>query len=231
MKDDQAFSDIIFTICVVFNMILYIPHNSYKEQAKQSIQQYYFVRFNKMTDKEFKHLNRSELIEVIYQLQRNELQYQQTIDSLKRRLDSKEHFLAEKISAAGSIAEAALSINGVVEAAQKAADTYINEVHRLNETAESKSKALIAQAEVKSKDMLEEAENKSNAMLGEARAKSTALISEAEKQAEDLKTKTEQETSRLRSEAEHEIAARWQEFQIKAQELIRMQNELKTLLK
>lgn len=183
-----------------------------------------------MTDKEFKHLNRNELIEVIYQLQRNELQYQQTIDSLKRRLDSKEHFLAEKISAAGSIAEAALSINGVLDAAQKAADTYLAEVHKLNATAETTSKAMLEDAEQKSNAMLDEATAKSKTLVSEAEAKSGSLISDAEKQAYIIIDRAKQESDKLKTETDSEITARWQEYRTKAAELMRTQSELKAQL-
>ena len=60
-----------------------------------------------MTDREFKQLNRAQLIDVIYQLQ---LQ----VDELNGQKQKLEAAIADKrlrISAVGSIAEAALEIN------------------------------------------------------------------------------------------------------------------------
>ena len=71
-----------------------------------------------MTDKEFRKLSRAELIEIIYELQRREEKAKKTIEELNQKLEEKEICLAE----AGSIAEAALKLNQVFEAAQAAAD-------------------------------------------------------------------------------------------------------------
>lgn len=74
-----------------------------------------------MTDKEFRRLKRSELIEIIYQYQQNEKNLMAEIDRLKEQLADRKL----KIEKAGSIAEAALELSGIFEAAQKAADEYL----------------------------------------------------------------------------------------------------------
>lgn len=77
-----------------------------------------------MTDKELRRLSRQELMDIIYQLKKNE-------QKLQARLEYAEQKLQERyihLSKAGSIAEAALALNGVFEAAQKAADDYVRSV-------------------------------------------------------------------------------------------------------
>ncbi len=77
-----------------------------------------------MTDKELRHLKRSDLIEIIYELQTQNKEASDRIDLLERELNDRRI----KISEAGSIAEAALRLNGVFEAAQAAADRYLMSV-------------------------------------------------------------------------------------------------------
>lgn len=110
-----------------------------------------------MTDKEFKKLNRSELIEIIYQLQKNEQSYIDEIKLLRSQLETKNF----KISNAGSIAEAALSLSGIFEEAQKTADIYLDEIRTVNEEGKKEAQKLILDAKIQAKKIIEEAERKS----------------------------------------------------------------------
>lgn len=73
-----------------------------------------------MTDKELRRLGRPELIEIIYQLEKSQEESRQEIARLQARLQDR----TLRLSEAGSIAQAALQVNGVMEAAQAAADQY-----------------------------------------------------------------------------------------------------------
>ena len=84
-----------------------------------------------MTDKEFKRLKRADLIEIIYRLQENEERYKEAISRMRQQLEDKH----TKIETAGSIAEAALSLSKVFDAAQDAADRYLAEIHRMHSEA------------------------------------------------------------------------------------------------
>lgn len=62
-------------------------------------------------------------------------------ERLKNRVDELTKQLSDRqmqITDAGSIAEAALRLNGVFEAAQKAADEYLENIRQLNEKTELK---------------------------------------------------------------------------------------------
>ena len=81
-----------------------------------------------MTDKELKRLSRAELLELLLESNREN-------DRLREQLEKAKALLASRvieIENAGSIAEAALALNGVFEAAQKAADQYLENVRRLS---------------------------------------------------------------------------------------------------
>lgn len=86
----------------------------------------------KMTDKEFKRLKRADLIEIIYRLQENEEKYRETIAKMGRKLEEKQ----TKIENAGSIAEAAMALSNVFDAAQEAADRYLADIVRMHREAE-----------------------------------------------------------------------------------------------
>ena len=95
-----------------------------------------------MTDKEFKRLKRADLIEIIYRLQENEEKYRETITRMGKQLGEKH----TKIENAGSIAEAAVALSNVFEAAQDAADRYLEDIRMLREQAAEELKEARAEA-------------------------------------------------------------------------------------
>ena len=82
-----------------------------------------------MTDKEFKRLSRSQLIEIIYQLQLKQDELTADNERLSKALADKRL----RVSKAGNIAEAALEIHNVMQAAQDAATHYFELILNINE--------------------------------------------------------------------------------------------------
>ena len=80
-----------------------------------------------MTEKELRQLSRTQLLEIL-------LEQSRELERVKRALDEQiqinENRLVQ-LKNVGNIAEAALALNGVFEAAQKAADQYIENIHAL----------------------------------------------------------------------------------------------------
>lgn len=138
-----------------------------------------------MAEKELKHLGRKELIEIIYELQKREAQSQDTIERLNRKLADRE--IREKES--GSIAEAALALNGVFEAAQAAADQYLISV-----------KAAEKELDATRQEMLEQARQEANAVVQQGKVTCQAWVEKGEA---EYKTRVEQaqaECKRIRDE-------------------------------
>ena len=81
-----------------------------------------------MTDKDLKRLRRDELLDILIEKSKKMDQMQAELDAARAALDSREILLRE----AGSIAEAALRINGVFEAAQAAAQQYLENIRRMS---------------------------------------------------------------------------------------------------
>ena len=74
-----------------------------------------------MSQQEFRKLRRLDLVDIIYRLQEELEEQKRENEVLKCRLAEREL----KIERAGSIAQAALELNEVMEVAQKAADQYL----------------------------------------------------------------------------------------------------------
>lgn len=87
-----------------------------------------------MTDKELRKLSRAELLEMlIQQIERNE-ELEAELKKAKTELRNR----AITIENAGSLEEAALQINGVFEAADRAAKQYLRNVQRMAEKGSRK---------------------------------------------------------------------------------------------
>jgi len=84
-----------------------------------------------MTEKELKRLSRAELLELLL------IQTRET-EQLRRKLEKAEAALADRqlrLSNAGDLAQAVLSINGVMEAAQAAAQQYLDNIIQMEQEA------------------------------------------------------------------------------------------------
>ncbi len=79
-----------------------------------------------MTDKELKKLNRTKLLKMLLEVEREN----ETLRARNAELEEKMSRRELQIASAGSIAEASLKLNGIFEAAQKAADQYLYNVRR-----------------------------------------------------------------------------------------------------
>lgn len=81
-----------------------------------------------MTDKELKKLTRIELLELLLEQSKEVEKLQEELADVKAKLRDK-NILIEN---SGSIAEAALKLNGVFEAAEAAAEQYLENVKRMD---------------------------------------------------------------------------------------------------
>lgn len=82
-----------------------------------------------VTERELRKLSRADLLELLLAESRENERLRTELDEANRKLASR----AIEIENAGSIAEAALRLNGVFEAAERAAQQYLENVRRLSE--------------------------------------------------------------------------------------------------
>ena len=109
-----------------------------------------------MTDKQLRKLSRAELVDIIFELQKNYKQLEDEYKEVREALDRKELIMSK----AGSIADAAVQINGVLEAAQAAADQYLQSLKAASEDASK----IISDAHDEGKRIVSEANEKAKMM-------------------------------------------------------------------
>jgi cell division septum initiation protein DivIVA len=109
-----------------------------------------------MFSKELKRLSRRELVDIIYQMKKNEEQLQAKIDELEEALQDKRI----KISTAGSIAEAAVDITNVFHTAQRTADLYLQEISYMKAETERECAKMLEDARKEAANILSHGEEK-----------------------------------------------------------------------
>lgn len=108
-----------------------------------------------MTEKELKRLSRSELLELLL------IQTKET-ERLTKKLAQTEKKLADRqlqLEKAGDIAQAALAINGVMEAAQEAARQYLDNIARMEQETKEHCEEMLRSARQTAEKILEDAEH------------------------------------------------------------------------
>lgn len=117
-----------------------------------------------MTEKELKRLNRRELLEML-------IMQSKKIDRLQAELDGAQQALSKReleISESGSIAEASIKVNNVFTDAQRAAEQYLENIHRLHADTEDECKQLKEKTVAECKDIKENAEAEAKHYVEEA---------------------------------------------------------------
>lgn len=114
-----------------------------------------------MTDKELKRLSRTDLLNMMLNLSKEN-------DDLRRRLAEAEEKLNSReiaIEESGSLAEAALRLNGIFEAAQAACDQYTQNLKERSENIEQYCADMERQTREKCEKMMADAQRTVNAYL------------------------------------------------------------------
>lgn len=114
-----------------------------------------------MTDKEVKRLSRSQLIEIIYQLQIRE----EALSDQNKRLEEELRSKRIRVEDAGNIAEAALALNNVFQSAQDAAMQYLSEIQAIREAAEEEKQQIILAAKEEARKIIQNARSEAFSIL------------------------------------------------------------------
>ncbi len=144
-----------------------------------------------MTDKEIKKLSKSEIAD-LFAAKDNE------INELRSQVMVLQRQLRTEIPATksiGSIAEAALSVNGVFTAAQKAADEYLTAVMTMSQSTEKHCEEMIEQTKQYCDKLVSDTRYKCVSMENDAKKRSAELLCQAQ---EKTRTAVQSVTSALR---------------------------------
>ena len=108
-----------------------------------------------MADRDLRKMNRKELLELLIASEKENDQLKEQLQQQTVQLQNREL----QIKNAGSIAEAALALNGVFESADKAAAQYLENIKRCSEQQQSIYDKIVSEAEQKAKTILDNAES------------------------------------------------------------------------
>lgn len=142
-----------------------------------------------MTEKEFRKLSKAQYLEMMVEQGREIKRLKEELELAREEIKEKEI----KIQKAGSIAEAALSLNDVFGAAQRAADQYLESIRAqkqiYDEKVQASEQAVLEQAEL------------ANKYFEETKAKCEQMERETQERCRKLEEQTKQKCRALLHEA------------------------------
>ena len=134
-----------------------------------------------MNNKELEKLSRSDLLEILIKISEELNETKEKLSEVQEKLNEREI----KIERAGSIAEAALNLNGVFEAAEAASQQYLENLQKQMD----RQKVVCERLEKESMDMaakmLTEAKEKCDKLEAETKARCEELVAKAEAEAQE----------------------------------------------
>ena len=164
-----------------------------------------------MTDQELRKLSRKDLLELLISQGRERDTLQAELEQVKAAWKNRQLHIEQ----AGSIAEAALQLNGVFEAAQAAAQQYLENIRQRSEHIEeacAKREAACARLEA------------------ETRQKVNRQMQEAAKAAQAMEAETRRKCQAMEAEAREKAEAYWLDISARLKKFYQEHEELKKLL-
>lgn len=124
-----------------------------------------------MTAGELKRMRRSDLLEMLLQMRKENDQLRQELELAKQALNDR----TVAVEQCGSLAEAVVKLNGLMEAAQAACDQYTYNVHKRCEEEEERCRKLERSTKQKCDQMLIEAAQRVEKMLSPQNLKEQSM--------------------------------------------------------
>ena len=165
-----------------------------------------------MPDRELRRMSRTELVEIIFALKQSEDQLKAENAELKEKLADRQLHIEN----AGSIAQAALELNKVFEAAQAAADDYLASVRATISAPDNMAEALRARARIEAQQILEQARTDAESLKAQTRQECQAMTEDAQRRL----AQAEAESKAISAKTQQEVKARWAEFDRRASEVL-----------
>lgn len=168
-----------------------------------------------MTDQELHKLSRKDLLELLvsqgHEMEKLKEELEKIRADLQKELETAQNRLQERqlqVEQAGSIAEAALQVNGVFEAAQAAAKQYLENIRQRSEQAEERCAR----------------------MESEAREQAELQLQAATRMARKLEEETKRRCEEMEKEAREKSESYWNEVSVRLQSFYQEHQGLKELL-
>ena len=152
-----------------------------------------------MTTSELKKLNRAELLTMLMSLTQRCDDLEEELEEAKKKLEDR----SIEVSEAGTLAEAVLKINGVMEAVDRAGMQYLENLKRLSEEGKITVSPSSLATKAMSDQELNRAKEQANTIVEEAKAKAKAIEEETRRRCiklvEDAKKEALKETQNAAS--------------------------------
>ena len=104
-----------------------------------------------MTDKELKRLSRTDLLELLIEQTRETERLQTELDTVRQELEDKRL----RVKQIGDLAHASLAVNGVMEAAQAAAQQYLDNIAAMEEETRRRCEQILRAVMIEAKKIRE----------------------------------------------------------------------------
>lgn len=149
-----------------------------------------------MTDRELQRLSRQDLMQILYEQSKEIGELQDQVDVLEDALQDKEL----KIEQAGSIAEAALELNGVFEAAENACRQYVDNIKRRSRQGQDTTQD--GQESGEAAAIVEEARKRAAKLEQDTKIRCDRMIADAKAQSQEYWDRVFDKLDRYMSEHE-----------------------------
>lgn len=142
-----------------------------------------------MQKNEIKNLSRRELLEMLIEQGKENDRLKELLKEADSRLEDREL----RVSQTGTMAEAALALNGVFAAADAAAKQYLENIRKISDGSQQEYDRIIAEARQEADRIVSEAGTRADEMTAEAER----TLAEAKKEAEQIIAKADEHCAML----------------------------------
>ena len=171
-----------------------------------------------LTKKEMKKLRRDELLEMLIEQTKQKDELQQKLAETEEKLQNREIAIQE----AGTLADAALQLNAIFEAADSAASQYLENVRLLTE----RKKAAVQQMEATVQQMEEETRQSVERQLSEAKQSTERQLRATAEKCRAMEEETEKKCAAMKAQAQKEADAYWAEVSRRLEQYLEDHEEL-----
>ncbi len=184
-------------------------------------------------DKELQKLKRSELLEIMLDQSRENEALRIQLEESNRKLKDMQCQMENRmiaINKAGNIADASLTLNGVFEAAQKAAQQYLDNLQYLYEKEMSTFSEKEAEIENRCAAMLQETKERCECMKESVEKECRERESQVEMKCREREAAAEEKCRLLDEKAKVDVDKRWEELARRLEAFYNAHEGLKDLM-
>lgn len=178
-----------------------------------------------MTERDLKKLSRADLLEILLEQSRENERLQSELEEAHEKLADR----TLKIDQAGSLAEAALQLNGVFEAAQAACLQYSENIKLLSLRQEQICSQMKAETDEKCENLERAVQERCAEQERAVQQRCEQLERETNERCSRREQETEQKCAAMLEAAKQQSEAYWTEVSGKIQELTKSYADLQTL--